>query len=70
MKIIVISGSWCNNTGLESLLDYSLGTGGFEKRNPWCKQNIDFCLQGDGRKKKDKYFVAPKVSFSHWKSQF
>ena len=68
MKIITITGSQCKNTGVESLLDYWLGTGGFEKIYSWCKENIDFCLQGDGRKKKDKYFMALKVSFSHWKS--
>lgn len=66
-KIIIVSGSQCKNTEVKSLPDYSLGIGHFEKINPWYKQNTDFCLQGDGRKK-DKYFMAPKVSFSHWKT--
>lgn len=68
MKIIIVSGSQCKNVGVESLLDYSLGIGAFCKRNLWCEKNADFYLQGDIWKKKDKCFMAPKVSFSHQKS--
>lgn len=63
MKIIILSGSRCKNTVVESLLDYSLGTGGFEKRDPWYRQNTDLCLRGDGRKKKDKYFRLLRWAF-------
>lgn len=55
--------------GVESILDYSPRTDGFEKGNEGVSKTY-FSLQGDGRKKKDEYFMAPEVSFSCWKSKF